>query len=80
MTSVKYNSDWIDNLHPSEATIFGNDEFCPPEFLSQPDPGELKEWLGVDDDPPIYYRDPIDNYWSERMWEKYGLTIYHIDV
>jgi len=58
MGVVKYNSDWIDNLHPSEATVL------------DPDPGELRKEDEDEDDPP--YRDSVGNYWHERMVEKYG--------
>ena len=59
MGVVKYNSDWIDRLHHSEATI------VEPE-PKEPEPDYCEVW----DCPP--YRDSIGDYWHERMAEKYG--------
>jgi len=78
----RYVSDWIDNLHPDEQPIFGNDEFCPPELLNQPDPDELLEWQ-LGGEPPqdsAPYRDSIGNYWHERMVEKYGPFLWAIEI
>ena len=66
MDAIKYNSDWIDNLHPSEAPVVEPDLEC------EPDPCEV--W----DCPP--YRDSVGNYWHDRMVEKYGPFMWAIGM
>ncbi len=66
----KYQADWIDELHLSEATIL------------EPDPEELRkegrEEDREEDAPP--YRDSVGNYWHDRMVEKYGPFMWAVGM
>ena len=59
----RYISDWIDNIHKSEATILE------PEHIKEPKVDYCDAWHC----PP--YRDSIGDYCRERMEEKYGVDV-----